>query len=131
MESKSMAKIIRSNTNPRRAIRLRKKSRIKKKIALHKGSIARLVVYRSNQYLYAQVIDDLKSNTLVQANTQEKDFAKGSTKNVEAAKTLGKLLGARALASNISRVLFDRNGYDYHGRIKAIAEGAREAGLIF
>ena len=126
-----MAKTIHKNTNPRQAIRLRKKSRIKKKIALHKGSIARLVVYRSNKYLYAQIIDDLKAHTLVQANTQEKDFAKGSTKNIETAKALGKLLGARALANKVDKVLFDRNGYDYHGRIKAIADGAREAGLKF
>ena len=99
---------------------------------MHKGSIARLVVYRSNKYLYAQIIDDLKAHTLVQANSQEKDFpAKGSKKNMEAAKSLGKLLGTRAVQNKIERVLFDRNGFDYHGRIKAIADGAREAGLKF
>lgn len=123
---------IRTNTNPRQAIRLRKKTRIRKKIVLHKGEIARLVVYRSNQFIYAQIIDDLKSVTIAQANTKEKDFAgKGSTKNMEAAKTLGKLIGTRAIAQKIERVLFDRNGYDYHGRVKAVADGAREAGLNF
>lgn len=127
-----MPRIIHSNTNPRQAIRLRKKSRISKKIALHKGSIARLVVYRSNKFLYAQVIDDLKANTLVQANTLEKDFSSlASKKNLEAAKALGKLVGQRAIEKKVERVLFDRNGYDYHGRVKAIADGAREAGLKF
>jgi large subunit ribosomal protein L18 len=124
---------IRSKTNARQAIRIRKKSRIKKKIVLLQGKIARLVVYRSNKFLYAQVVDDLASNTLVQANTQEKSFEsiQGSKKNLNAAKALGKLIGQRALEKKVDRVVFDRNGYDYHGRIKAIADGAREAGLNF
>lgn len=126
-----MAHVIRSNTNPRQAIRLRKKTRIRKKIVLHKGEVARLVVYRSNKFLYAQVIDDLKGHTLAQANTREKGFNSKSTKNVEAAKLLGKMIGERAKAQKVERVLFDRNGYDYHGKIKAVAEGAREAGLNF
>jgi large subunit ribosomal protein L18 len=126
-----MAKVIRRDTNPRQAIRLQKKKRISKKIALHKGEIARLVVYRSNKFLYAQVIDDLKGHTLVQANTREDVFKSGSKKNIETAKNLGKLVGERAVKGKIERVLFDRNGYDYHGRIKAIADGAREAGLKF
>jgi large subunit ribosomal protein L18 len=122
---------IRNNTNPRQLTRLHKKSRIKKKIDRHKGSIARLVVYRSNKFIYAQIVDDLKANTLVQANTQEKAFGSPSKKNLEAAKALGKLLGQRALENKIERVLFDRNGYAYHGRVKALADGAREAGLKF
>jgi large subunit ribosomal protein L18 len=127
-----MSKKIGPNTNPRQAIRLRKKTRIAKKIALHKGQIARLVVYRSNKFLYAQVVDDLKSCTLAQANTKEKEFEKfGSKKNIETAKILGLLIGKRAIESKVERVLFDRNGYDYHGKIKALADGAREAGLKF
>ena len=126
-----MASKIRPNTNPRQAIRLHKKSRIKKKIDRHKGSIARLVVYRSNKFLYAQIVDDLKAATLAQANTQEETFKSGPKKNLEAAKALGKLIGQRALAQKVDRVLFDRNGYDYHGRVKALADGAREAGLKF
>ncbi len=94
--------------------------------------MARLVVYRSNNYLYAQVIDDLAGKTLCQANTNEKDFkSSGSKKNIEAAKSLGKLIGTRAMEKKVEKVLFDRNGYDYHGRIKALADGAREAGLRF
>lgn len=127
-----MASLIRPNTNPRQVIRLNKKKRIHKKIVLHKGSIARLVVYRSNKFMYAQVVDDLKAITVTQANTQEETFKTfGSRKNLEAAKALGKLVGQRALEQKVERVLFDRNGYDYHGRIKALADGAREAGLKF
>lgn len=126
-----MASVIRPKTNPRQVTRLHKKSRIKKKIDLHKGSIARLVVYRSNKFIYAQVVDDLKATTLAQANTQEEAFKSGPKKNLEAAKALGKLIGERAKAQKVERVLFDRNGYDYHGRIKALADGAREAGLKF
>ena len=127
-----MATTIRHNTNPRQVIRLRKKVRIKKKIVLQKGTIARLVVFRSNKFLYAQIIDDLKAATLAQANTKEKDFEKlSSKKNLEAAKALGKMIGERALGQKVERVLFDRNGYDYHGRVKALADGAREAGLKF
>lgn len=124
---------IRSNTNARQAIRIRKKSRIKKKIVRLQGKIARLVVYRSNRFLYAQVVDDLASKTLFQANTQEKGFPSTgrSRKSIEAAKVLGKIIGQRAIDGKVERVVFDRNGYDYHGRIKAIADGAREAGLNF
>ena len=119
---------IHSNTNPRQVIRIRKKSRIKKKIDKQKGLIARLVVYRSNKFLYAQVVDDLKGATLAQANTKEADFnSLGSKKNIEAATALGKLVGKRAVEKKVERVLFDRNGYDYHGRVKALADGAREA----
>jgi large subunit ribosomal protein L18 len=127
-----MSSKIRTNTNPRQIIRLRKKERIRKKIVQHMGSISRLVVYRSNKFIYAQVIDDLKGNTLAQANTREDSFKSlGSKKNLEAAKKLGSLIGQRAIESKVERVLFDRNGYEYHGRIKALAEGAREAGLKF
>lgn len=89
-------------------------------------------MYRSNSALYVQIIDDAKAATLVQANTREKEFEKlGSKKNIEAAKSLGQLIGKRALAANLKDVVFDRNGYIYHGKIKAVAEGAREAGLQF
>ena len=127
-----MATKIRPQTSLRQSTRLHKKSRIRKKIVLHKGEIARLVVYRSNKFLYAQIVDDLKSHTVIQANTQEAPFKQlKSTKNLEAAKALGKLIGQRALEKKVERILFDRNGYDYHGRIKAVADGAREVGLKF
>jgi len=128
-----MARKIKAHTNERTQIRHNKKTRIRKKIKLQQGKIARLVVYRSNKFLYAQVVDDSKGLTLTQANTAEKSFSAGSksVKNLESAKTLGKLIGERALAGKVERVLFDRNGFNYHGRIQALAEGAREAGLKF
>lgn len=127
-----MAQKIRSNTNPRQVIRKLKKLRIRKKIDRQKGLIARLVVYRSNMFIYAQVVDDLKGHTLAAASTREKEFSSiGSKKNKEAAAMLGKLVGQRALQAQVDHVVFDRNGYNYHGRIKAVADGAREAGLKF
>ncbi len=127
-----MAIHLRKNTNQRQVTRAHRKTRIYKKIVLQKGKVARLVVYRSNKFLYAQVVDDLKGNTLCQANTQEDSFkAMKSKKNIEAAKTLGKLIGQRASEKKVAKILFDRNGYDYHGRVKAVADGAREAGLTF
>ena len=128
-----MLKQVRTSTNPRQAIRLQKKTRIQRKIGRRNVSeVLRLVVYRSNKFLYAQVVDDAKSHTLVQANTSEDAFKSlGSKKNLEAAKKLGALIGERAGANKVERVVFDRNGYDYHGRIKAVADGAREAGLKF
>ncbi len=88
----------------------------------------RLNVYRSNTALYVQIIDDLKQTTLISARSQETGL-KGS--NVEAAKAVGKLIAEKALAQGISEVVFDRAGYLYHGRIKALAEAARAAGLKF
>lgn len=127
-----MSKVLRNSTSPRLATRLKRKVRIRKKIQRHQGKIARLVVFRSNKYLYAQLIDDGKAHTLAQANTNEESF-KGlkSRHNLAAAKSLGSLIGKRAMDAKVERILFDRNGFDYHGRIKAIAEGAREAGLKF
>ncbi len=127
-----MSTLIRKTTNPRQVIRLRRKGRIRRKILLHLGEVVRLVVYRSNKYLYAQLVDDAKGVTLAQANTKEDGFTKlASKKNVGAARELGKLIGERAKAAKVERVLFDRNGYDFHGRVKAVADGAREAGLRF
>ncbi len=113
-------------------IRFNKKIRTRKKIISQMGKKPRLCVFKSNKYLYAQVIDDLKGHTLVQANTKEEEFkAADSKKNLKSAKILGELIGKRSLEKGITDVIFDRSGYNYHGRIKAIAEGAREAGLKF
>ncbi|NTW70714.1 MAG: 50S ribosomal protein L18 [Eubacteriaceae bacterium] len=93
----------------------------------------RLNVFRSNSYIYAQIVDDSKGITLVSASTLETDLRDKltSTKNKEAAKLVGKLIGERALAKGIETVVFDRSGYLYHGKVKELAEGAREAGLKF
>ena len=90
----------------------------------------RLNVFRSNANIYAQIIDDVNGVTLVSANTLEKDF-EGATGNIEAAKKVGAVLAERAKAKGIEEVVFDRGGYIFHGRVAALAEGAREAGLKF
>lgn len=93
----------------------------------------RLNVYRSNNHIYAQVIDDVNGNTLTSASTLDPEL-KGklsSTHNKDAAKQVGELVGKRALEKGIDTVVFDRGGYIYHGRIKELADGAREAGLKF
>ncbi len=127
-----MERKIRSHANARLRVRLERKKRISRKRALETDKRVRLVVYRSNRFLYAQIIDDAKGHTLGQANTQEDAFKTlKSKKNVEAAKQLGILIGQRGKSANVSQVFFDRNGYNYHGRVKAVADGAREAGLDF
>ena len=91
----------------------------------------RLSVFRSSKHIYAQVIDDTKGETLASASSREKD-ARGKTgANVEAAKAVGKRLAERATAKGVKKVQFDRGGYLYHGRIKALADAAREGGLKF
>ncbi len=93
----------------------------------------RLNVYRSSNHIYAQIIDDKAGRTLVSASTLDKDL-KGkleATGNKEAAKEVGKLVAEKALAQGIQEVIFDRGGYIYHGRVKELAEGAREGGLKF
>ncbi len=114
-----------SNKNRRRArIRLR----IRKKLS-GTSERPRLSVYRSNSHIYAQLIDDLAGHTLASAST----FAMGDVagKPVEASKRVGQALAERAKEAGILSVVFDRNGYKYHGRVKALAEGAREGGLQF
>ena len=112
--------------------RERRKQGIRKKVA---GSAdhPRLTVFRSLQHIYAQIIDDTKGTTLCAASTMSKDL-KGELKyggNAAAAKRVGQLLAEQAKAKGIATVCFDRNGYRYHGRIKALADAAREGGLKF
>ena len=93
----------------------------------------RLTVFRSNKHIYVQVVDDVVGTTLVAVSTAETAIRAilPNGGNVEAARSIGKLAGERCLAKGISDVVFDRGGYKYHGRVAAIAEGAREAGLNF
>ncbi len=109
--------------------RARRRRRIRKKI---RGSAEqpRLSVYRSNLHIYAQIIDDDRGHTLAHASSRELDI-KDSRKNVEAAKAVGKLLAERATEAGIVNIAFDRGGYLYHGRVRALADGAREGGLKF
>ena len=118
--------IKRPNTN---AQRLKRHKRVRAKIS-GTPEMPRLNVFRSEANIYAQVIDDVNGVTLVSANTLEKGF-EGATGNAEAAKKVGVTLAERAKAKGIEEVVFDRGGYVYHGRVAALAEGAREGGLKF
>ena len=90
----------------------------------------RLSVHRTNQHIYAQIIDDAKGATLVSASTPEKDL-KGNGSNIDAATKVGKLIAERAKAAGVDTVVFDRGGFLYHGRVKALAAAARDGGLNF
>ena len=110
--------------------RKRIKYRIRKKVQGTAGR-PRLCVYRSLKHIYVQVIDDEKSHTLFSANSAEKDFPTRLGQNTQAAAELGKIIAERSLGKGIKSVVFDRNGFRYHGRVKALAEAARETGLKF
>ncbi len=112
-----------------RAQRMKRHNRVRGKIS-GTAERPRLSVFRSENHIYAQVIDDVAGNTLVSASTVEKSF-EGSGSNIEAAKKIGALVAERALQKGIEEVVFDRGGYIYHGRVQALAEGAREGGLKF
>lgn len=103
-------------------------SRIRKKV---RGTAERprLAVFRSLNHIYAQVIDDDNSKTLAAASTTEKGLSGGSGGNIEAAKKVGSAIAERAIAAGVSEVVFDRGGYVYHGRVKALIDATREAGL--
>ena len=92
---------------------------------------ARLTVFRSSKHIYAQVIDDMKGSTVAAASSLEKDMRSKTGANVDAAKAVGKLVAQRAMEKGVKSVVFDRGGYLYHGRIKALADAAREGGLQF
>ena len=111
------------------AMRLKRHVRVRGKIS-GTPERPRLNVFRSNANIYAQIIDDVNGVTLVSANTLEKEF-EGATGNCEAAKKVGAVLAERAKAKGINAVVFDRGGYIFHGRVAALAEGAREGGLKF
>jgi large subunit ribosomal protein L18 len=119
-------------TNPRELSRLKRKKRIRKHV---KGTPERprLTVFRSDKHIYAQLVDDIQGVTVATASTlspeyRELEVAKGK---VEAAKRIGELIARKAKDQGISKVVFDRNGYIYHGRVQALADAARETGLDF
>lgn len=109
--------------------RRRRHFRVRKRVH---GSAAqpRLAVFRSNRYIYAQIIDDDGARTLVSASSREAPFS-GKSLTAETAAAVGELIGKRAKDAGIEEVVFDRGGYAFHGRVKALADGAREAGLEF
>ena len=121
-----------ASLNLRTQARLKRKKRIRKKL-VGTTKRPRLCVFRSAKHIYAQLIDDSKGQTLVAASSMEKAVRDvPETKNkVTVANTVGKIIGERAIKKGHKQIVFDRNGFLYHGRIKAVSEGAREAGLKF
>lgn len=121
-----------SSLAQKKIARLKRKVRVRKRIT---GTTERprLNVFKSAKHIYAQIIDDTTGSTLVTASTTMQDLSEGLnyTGNVEAAKKVGAAIAKRALEKNITTVVFDRNGFLYHGRVKALAEAARENGLSF
>jgi large subunit ribosomal protein L18 len=114
----------------RNAVRKKRHARVRAKL-FGTAERPRLNVFRSNKHIYAQLIDDEKQVTIASASTLDKEFNLESTSNVEAAAKVGELVAKRALEKGIKKVVFDRGGYLYHGRVKALADAAREAGLEF
>lgn len=121
--------VFKKRTSPKLRSRLKSKLRVRKKVN-GTAERPRLNVYRSSKHMYAQLVDDVTGTTLAEASTKS---LKMNTKsgNVDAAKAVGAEIAKKAQAKNISDAVFDRNGFVYHGRIKALAESAREAGLKF
>ncbi|MCF8093579.1 MAG: 50S ribosomal protein L18 [Desulfotignum sp.] len=120
------------NTSPRLMARLKRKKRIRKRIYGIEDR-PRLSIFKSSSHIYAQIIDDTKGQTLVSASTLDRDYKLHPVtgRKQEIAKAVGVLVGKRALDKGITKVVLDRNGFLYHGRIKALSDGAREAGLEF
>ncbi|MGY6502753.1 MAG: 50S ribosomal protein L18 [Acidimicrobiales bacterium] len=114
----------------KREARIRRHRRVRKKV-LGTAERPRLAVYRSNRHITAQVIDDRAGRTIASASTLEADLRSGATSNVEAATQIGTLVAERAKAAGVEQVVFDRGGFMYHGRIAALADAARDAGLEF
>lgn len=120
-----------TRTNPRQAAKSRRHRRVRKKV-VGTADRPRLAVFRSNRHISVQVIDDTASHTLAAASSYEADVrAAGHTGNVDAATTVGRLIGERAKAAGVEAVVFDRGGNRYHGRVAALADAARAAGLEF
>ena len=117
-------------TRTPQAARRRRHARLRKRVS-GTPERPRLAIYRSLSHIYAQVIDDVAGRTLVAASDLEADLRKAEGKKCDVAKRVGELVGERAKGAGVSRVVFDRGGFQYHGRVKALAEGARGAGLDF
>ena len=110
--------------------RLRIKNRIRK-IVSGTETRPRLAVFRSNKEIYAQIVDDVNGKTISAASSRDKDISSAKTTKTEAAALVGKAVAEKAMKAGIETIAFDRGGYLYHGRVKSLAEGAREAGLKF
>ncbi len=109
---------------------MRRRLRVKGKLKSNINKL-RMCISKSHKYIYVQIIDDSKGHTVASASTLEKDFPGKNRSNLEAAKKLGKIMAERAVQKGIKSIVFDRNGYLYHGKVKALADAARENGLEF
>ncbi len=112
---------------------IRRKQRVRNRLRRYAPGKVRLSVFRSGKHIYAQLIDDARGQTLAAASTNEKEL-RSKVKNgatIDGAKAVGDLIAKRAQVANVNHVVFDRGGYIFHGRVKAVAEAAREAGLTF
>ena len=112
----------------------RRKQRVRRKLRATSGGALRLSVYKSNSHIYAQIINDKLGMTLVSASTLDKDIIVALGKkvaNIKAAEIVGQTIGKKAIDQGLTNIVFDRGGYKYHGKIKALADAARSAGLIF
>ncbi len=120
------------NTSPRLVSRLKRKKRVRKNIFGNQDR-PRMSVFRTAKHIYAQIVDDTQGITLVSASTLDKEYKENPVvgKKQEIAKAVGSLIGKRAVDKGITKVVLDRNGFLYHGRIKALSDAAREAGLLF
>jgi large subunit ribosomal protein L18 len=125
-----MSTKIGNSTSRKQTVRFKHKKRIRAKI-FGTSERPRLVVFRSNSNMYAQLVDDVKAHTIAAASTVEKENKENASSNIEGAKLVGQLIAKRAQAKGVKVVVFDRGGYLYHGKIKALADAAREAGLKF
>lgn len=109
----------------------RRRQRVRNKIGKRRNDRPRLSIHRSNKHIYAQIIDDDKRVTVAAASTQDEALRKSSGANVDGAAAVGKLIAERSKKAGVTEVVFDRGGYLYHGRVRALAEAAREGGLEF
>ncbi len=121
-----------NSLNFRKRARLKRKKRIRKNI-FGTTERPRLTVFRTTKHIYAQIIDDTAGHTLASASTMQKAINKhlGKGERISVANLVGKSIAERAIKKGIQKVIFDRNGFLYHGRVKAVSDGAREAGLVF
>lgn len=125
-----MATKIRAKTDDKKVGRFRRKRRIRGKI-FGETERPRLSLFRSNKHFYVQLIDDVKGHTLASASSLDEELKGKASPTLDGAKQVGLLIAKRALAKNVKKVVFDRNGYLYHGRVKALADAIREGGLEF
>lgn len=117
-------------TKTKKELRLKRRLRYRSRV-FGKPEQPRVCIFMSNKYIYSQIIDDVNGITIVSASSFEKDFACDNKKNLEAAKLLGEMLGKRILEKGIKKIVFDRSGYKYHGRVAAFADAVRSVGVVF